>query len=112
LKNFHLAEILLAFSSAYLRRCCRTLRARQQSPRITIRWVLGAPRLTTSGCSRLRVQTSKLAHVLAADPRRFGYKKQLMLQTDGQPFKILERQSEPHTEGFSTPGAIHPVEDT
>jgi hypothetical protein len=27
---------------------------RRESPRITIRWVLGAPRLTTSGCSRLR----------------------------------------------------------
>jgi len=47
------------YRAADLQRCCRTLRARQQSPRITIRWVLGAPRLTTSGCSRRsRRQTS------------------------------------------------------
>jgi hypothetical protein len=27
----------------------------------------------TSGCSRLRAQTSELAHVLAADPRRLAF---------------------------------------
>jgi hypothetical protein len=42
----------------------------EQSPRITIRWVLGAPRLTTSGCRRRRAQARELAHVLATDPRR------------------------------------------
>jgi hypothetical protein len=46
----------------------------RQSPRIAIRWVLGAPRLTTSGCSRLRAQASELAHVLATDPRRLAEK--------------------------------------
>jgi hypothetical protein len=34
--------------------------------------LLGALRLTTSDCSRLRAQASKLAHVLATDPRRLG----------------------------------------
>ncbi|PXF58016.1 MAG: hypothetical protein C4B58_08130 [Deltaproteobacteria bacterium] len=42
----------------------------RQSPRIAIRRLRGAPRLTTSGCSRLRAQASELAHVLATDPRR------------------------------------------
>jgi hypothetical protein len=40
--------------------------------RIAIRHPLGAPRLTTSGSSRLRAQASELAHVLATDPRRLG----------------------------------------
>ena len=44
----------------------------RQSPRIAIRRTLGAPRLTTSGCSRLRAQAGELAHVLATDPRRLG----------------------------------------
>jgi hypothetical protein len=44
----------------------------RQSPRIAIRRTLGAPRLTTSGCSRLRAQASELAYVLATDPRRLA----------------------------------------
>ena len=42
----------------------------RQSPRIPIRGLLGALRLTTSECSRQRSSASKLASVLAADPRR------------------------------------------
>ena len=45
----------------------------RQSPRMTIRGLLGAPRLTTSECSRQRVQASELAHPLAADPQRVKY---------------------------------------
>jgi hypothetical protein len=55
--------------------CCRTLRARQQSPRIAIRCLLGAKRLKTSECSRQRMLASKLAHPLAADPRRLSFGK-------------------------------------
>jgi hypothetical protein len=44
----------------------------RQSPRIAIRRLLGASRLTTSGCSRLRAQASELARVLATDPRRLA----------------------------------------
>jgi hypothetical protein len=45
---------------------------RRESRRIAIRRLLGASRLTTSGCSRLRAQASELTHVLATDPRRFA----------------------------------------
>jgi hypothetical protein len=44
----------------------------RHSRRIAIRRLLGASRLTTSGCSRLRAQASELTHVLATDPRRFA----------------------------------------
>jgi hypothetical protein len=36
---------------------------------------LGTAPLHPSGCSRQRAQTSKLAHVLVADPRRLAYKE-------------------------------------
>jgi hypothetical protein len=39
---------------------------------MTIRGLLGALRLTTSGCSRLRAQANELAYVLATDPRRLA----------------------------------------
>jgi len=40
---------------------------------MNIRGLLGAPRLTTSECSRQRVQASELARPLAADPRRLAF---------------------------------------
>ena len=48
---------------------------RRESRRIAIRRLLGASRLTTSGCSRLRAQASELAHVLATDPRQLNVYK-------------------------------------
>jgi hypothetical protein len=52
-------------------RCCRTLRARQQSPRITIRWVLGAPRLSqpaaTADCARRQASLPTCPRLIRGD---------------------------------------------
>jgi hypothetical protein len=61
----------------------------RQSPRIAIRRLLGASRLTTSGCSRLRAQASELAHVLTTDPRRLGTKSNLDNSVIANPRRML-----------------------